>query len=82
MLALASDLWREHGARGLYRGAPATMAGAVGYEGLRFGAFGALKDRDPLSKSSVLAASAYGTIASLLAGERSGRAGWRAVPAV
>ena len=42
---VASEVVRVHGPLALYRGAPATLFGAVTYEGMRFGLYGQLRER-------------------------------------
>ena len=75
---LVLDLLRREGATGFYRGAPATMAGAIAYEGMRFGLFGKLRDAasaadvangaDPAARPGVLLLTAAGVFSSLVAG--------------
>ena len=64
--AVTASLMREGGGvRALYRGVGATAAGAVAFEGTRFGSFGWLQAR---SADWWLAPAINGTLASLLAG--------------
>ena len=64
--AVTASLMREGGGvRALYRGVGATAAGAVAFEGTRFGSFGWLQARNA---DWWLAPAINGTLASLLAG--------------
>lgn len=63
---VALDVVRTHGFLALFRGAPATMFGAVTFESMRFGAYGQLRERG--LADGVLGPALCGTAASLLAG--------------
>jgi hypothetical protein len=63
---VALDIVRTAGPLALFRGVHATIGGAVTYESMRFGAYGALRDRG--MADGVLGPAMCGTAASLLAG--------------
>ncbi len=63
---VALDIVRTAGPLALFRGVHATIGGAVTYETMRFGTYGALRDRG--MADGVLGPAMCGTAASLLAG--------------
>ena len=63
---VALDAVRAAGPLALFRGVHATIGGAVTYESMRFGTYGALRDRG--AADGVLGPAMCGTAASLFAG--------------
>lgn len=68
LLDVASNAIRAHGPLALWRGASATLAGGLVFEGMRFGLFGYLQEQDKYGSQPYLGSAVNGAVASLVAG--------------